>query len=118
MVTFTPEEAATVRARVAVWVREPEVPVKTTLALPACALLPAVSVTLCGVPGVSETDAGLAVTPAGNPLKRNAGGPGETVQRSRRQLHWLSRRPPMVRLSDWGLRPAKSQLVRREERSR
>jgi hypothetical protein len=38
------------------------------LALPAGALFPAVSVTLCGVPGVSESEAGLAVTPAGNPL--------------------------------------------------
>jgi hypothetical protein len=60
--------AATVSARVAVWLSEPEVPVKTTLALPGWALLAAVRVTLCGVPGVSESEAGLAVTPAGNPL--------------------------------------------------
>ena len=56
------------RVRVAVCVSDPEVPVNTTLALPAWALLPAVSITLWGVPGVSETEAGLAITPAGNPL--------------------------------------------------
>lgn len=55
-------------ASAAVWLSEPEVPVKTTFALPAWALLPAVSVTLSGVPGVTDTEAGLAVTPAGNPL--------------------------------------------------
>jgi hypothetical protein len=65
---LTPEEAANVSAKVAVWLSEPEVPVKTKLALPGWALLPAVSVTLCGVPGVRESVAGLAVTPAGNPL--------------------------------------------------
>jgi hypothetical protein len=42
---LTPEEEA-VRARVAVWVSDPEVPVKATLAVPAGALFPAVSVTL------------------------------------------------------------------------
>ena len=37
----------------AVWLSAPEVPVNTTFAVPAAALLPAVSVTLCGVPGVN-----------------------------------------------------------------
>jgi hypothetical protein len=60
--------AATVRASVAVWVNVPAVPVITTFTLPAWALLPAVRVTLCGVPGVSVNVAGFAVTPAGKPL--------------------------------------------------
>jgi hypothetical protein len=67
VVTFTPGEA-TVRAREAVWLKAPEVPVNTTFALPAAPLLPAVSVMLCGVPGVNVKEAGLAVTPAGKPL--------------------------------------------------
>ena len=68
---MTPEDA-TVKASVAVCVREPEVPVNTTLAFPACALLPAVRVMLWGVPGASDTEAGFAVTPAGNPLNATA----------------------------------------------
>jgi hypothetical protein len=68
VVTFTPAAAVTVSPRLAVWVREPDVPVNTTFALPACALLPAVSVMLCAVPGVSVNDVGFAVTPAGKPL--------------------------------------------------
>jgi hypothetical protein len=39
------------------------------LALPGVVVLAAASVTLCGAPGVSESEAGLAVTPAGNPLR-------------------------------------------------
>jgi hypothetical protein len=53
---------------VAVWVSEPEMPVKTTLAFPGWALLPAVRAMLCGAPGVSERVAGVAVIPAGIPL--------------------------------------------------
>lgn len=68
---MTPEKAK-VRASVVVCVRELEVPVNTTLAFPACALLPAVRVMFCGVPGVSDTDDGFAVTPAGNPLNATA----------------------------------------------
>jgi hypothetical protein len=48
---------------------EPEVPVNVTFALPAWALLPAVSVTLCGVPGLRESVEGVAVIPAGSPLR-------------------------------------------------
>src|SRR6202012_3691432 len=68
VVTFTPEEA-TVSARVAVVLSAPELPVNTRFALPAAALLPAASVTLCGVPGVNVNVAGDAVTPAGRPLR-------------------------------------------------
>lgn len=60
--------ACTVRSKVAECDRLPEVPVNVTVLLPAAAPLPAVSVTLCAVPGVSESEPGEAVTPDGNPL--------------------------------------------------
>lgn len=85
------------------WVREPEVPVKTTLALPACALLPAVRVKLCGVPGVSEADAGLAVTPAGNPLSATLTVPVKPFTAVADSCTGCPA-PPTVRLRDWGLR--------------
>src|SRR6266566_4806220 len=56
-----------VAATVAEWLRAPEVPVKVTMALPAAALAPAVTVTVCAVPGVKLSDAGCAVTPTGSP---------------------------------------------------
>jgi hypothetical protein len=87
----------------AVWVREPEVPVKTTLALPACAPLPAVSVMLCGVPGVSEAVAGLAVTPAGNPLSATSTVPVKPSTAVAVSCTGCPA-PPMVRLRDCGLR--------------
>lgn len=91
------------RARLAVCVSEPEVPLKTTLALPACALLAAVSVKLCGVPGVSEADAGLAVTPAGNPLTATLAVPVKPFTAV--AVTWTGCPvPPMVRPRDWGLR--------------
>ncbi len=67
--TFTPAAAATVRARLAAWLSAPEVPVKTTVLLPAGAVLPAVRVMFWGVPGVSDRVEGLAVTPVGNPVR-------------------------------------------------
>ena len=70
--------------------------------LPACALLPAVSVTLCGVPGVNETEAGLVTTPAGKPLKATAMVPVKPL--SAVAVSWTACPvPPMVRLRDWGL---------------
>lgn len=102
MVTFTPEEADTVRARVAAWVSDPEVPVKTTFALPAWALLPAVSVTLCGVPGVSETEAGSAVIPAANPLSATLTLPVKPLSAVPVTCTGCPA-PPMVRLRDAGL---------------
>ena len=60
--------ACTVRARAAVWLRLPDVPVNVTLAaFVADAESNAVSVVLCGVPGVTVNVAGVAVTPAGRP---------------------------------------------------
>jgi hypothetical protein len=59
---------ATVKAKVAVWVRDPEVPVKTTLALAAAAVLAAVSVTVLATPGDKEIGFGLNVTAVGRPL--------------------------------------------------
>ena len=46
----------------------PEVPVKVTVALPAVADAAAVMVTDWAVPGVSVSDDGCAVTPAGRPV--------------------------------------------------
>jgi hypothetical protein len=67
-VTLVPA-AATVRAKVAVCVSEPEVPVKTTLAIAAAAVLPALRVTVWGAPGASVTRVGVLVTSAGRPLR-------------------------------------------------
>lgn len=60
--------ACTVKAREAACVRLPEVPVKLTVAVAAPALDAAVKVVLCAAPGVSESVAGLAVTPLGRPV--------------------------------------------------
>jgi hypothetical protein len=56
-----------VAATVAEWVSAPELPVKVTVALPAAALAAAVTVIVCGAPGVKLSVAGCAVTPAGRP---------------------------------------------------
>jgi hypothetical protein len=60
--------AETVAVTIAEWLRAPEVPVKVRVALPAAAVEAAVKVTFCAVPGIKVSIAGLAVTPAGNPL--------------------------------------------------
>jgi len=49
------------------WLSAPEFPVRVNVLLPTTALVPAVRLTLCGVPGVSVSVAGCAVTPAGSP---------------------------------------------------
>jgi hypothetical protein len=59
---------STVRASVAECVRLPEVPVKVTVGADADAPDAAVSVTLCAVPAVKVSVAGLAVTPEGSPV--------------------------------------------------
>jgi hypothetical protein len=59
--------AAIVKAIIAVWVRLPDDPVSVIVALPALALVPAVSVRFLAVPGVSVSVEGLAVTPVGSP---------------------------------------------------
>ena len=61
--------AFTVSLRLAVWVNEPEVPVRVTFAFPVAALAAAVTVVFCAVPGVRFSVDGLAVTPDGRPLK-------------------------------------------------
>ena len=57
-----------VAVTLAVWLSVPEVPVKAMALLPRVVLAAAVSVTFCAVPGMSDSEAGLAVTPAGNPV--------------------------------------------------
>ena len=57
-----------VAATVAVCVSVPEVPLKVSVALPAAAEDAALMVTLCPAPGVSLSDDGWAVTPAGSPV--------------------------------------------------
>lgn len=57
----------TFNCRLAVCVREPEVPVKVTAALVLGALDAALNVTCCSVPGVRLTVADATVTPAGSP---------------------------------------------------
>jgi hypothetical protein len=75
LVTFTESEkfglataAVTVSEKEAVWLSVPDVPVKTTVEVPAAADAAAVKFTCCGVPGVSVKLAGDAVTPVGRPL--------------------------------------------------
>src|ERR1700678_2033304 len=70
-----PEEAFTVKAMVALWVSEPEVPVIATVAAPRVAEAEAVSVRVevtlpfaAGVTGLAEN---AAVTPLGNPAADN-----------------------------------------------
>ena len=60
--------AETVKARVAEWLSEPEVPVNVRVLLPVAAVDEAVRVMFCEVPGVSERVVGLALTPVGNPV--------------------------------------------------
>ena len=65
---FTPlPEPFTVRPNPAVCVRDPEVPVKVTVAF-AFAALAAVKVTCCGVPGASVILLGDTDTPDGDPV--------------------------------------------------
>lgn len=52
----------------------PAFPVKVTVEGPVVALALAASVTFCAVPGVSISDAGFAVTPAGSPVMLTATG--------------------------------------------
>ena len=60
--------AWTVSARVAVWVREPDVPVRVTVGVAAAAVMIAVRVKVAeGCADVSVSVDGLAVTPAGSP---------------------------------------------------
>ncbi len=61
--------AVIVRAMVAIWVRVPDLPVSVIVAVPALAELEADSVRVWARPGVSVSVDGLAVTPAGNPLR-------------------------------------------------
>jgi hypothetical protein len=78
------------------------VPVNTTLALPNWALFAAVRVTLWGVPGVSESDAGLAVTFAGKPLRATLTLPVKPF--SAVAATWTGNPvAPGVRLSDCGV---------------
>jgi hypothetical protein len=70
---------ATVRARVAVCVSGPDVPVNVTLAVAAAAVLAALRVTVCDPPAASVKVLGLAVTPAGRPLIATAGLPVEEI---------------------------------------
>ena len=56
----------------AAWLREPDVPVKTTLAAPAVAEADAVRLTCWPVPGVRVNVDGVAVTPCGKPVKATA----------------------------------------------
>jgi hypothetical protein len=67
---LAPVPAVTLRARVAVCFSEPDVPAKLTVAGEdvIAAVVEAVNVTACDVPGCSDRVAGLAVTPAGSPL--------------------------------------------------
>ena len=60
--------AATVKATVAAWLSNPEVPVNVVVALPTEAVEAALSVTFCAEPGVNISVAGMAVTPEGSPL--------------------------------------------------
>jgi len=61
--------AAIVTAMVAVWVRLPDVPVSVIAAMPALALVPAISVRFWAVPGASVRTDGLPATPEDNPLR-------------------------------------------------
>ncbi len=59
---------AIVTATVAVWVSEPELPVRVSVPVPAWAEAPALKVTVCAAPGARLRVDGLAVTPAGSPV--------------------------------------------------
>jgi hypothetical protein len=58
----------TVSARGAMCVRLPDVPVNVSVDVEDAAVLAAVSVTVCAIPGERLNVAGLAVTPAGSPV--------------------------------------------------
>jgi hypothetical protein len=66
---------AMVSVTLAEWLRPPDDPVKVRVALPAAAVEAAVIVTFWAVPGVSVNAAGVAVTPAGRPMRATATGP-------------------------------------------
>lgn len=70
----------TVRDRAAECVRLPADPVKLTAGIPAAAPLAAVRLVLCAVPGTSEREAGLAVTPEGSPLMVTATVPAKPLE--------------------------------------
>lgn len=57
----------TVAATVAAWDTPEAVPVNVTLPVALDAVESALSVTFCGVPGVTLTEEGEAVTPVGSP---------------------------------------------------
>jgi hypothetical protein len=63
---------AMVRVTLAEWLRLPDVPDKVRVALPAAAVEAAVIVTFWAVPGVRVNAAGVAVTPAGRPVRVTA----------------------------------------------
>jgi len=76
--------------------------VNTTLAFPVGALFAAVRVVLCATPGARESDAGLAVTPVGNPLNATLAVPVKPF--SAVAVTWTACPvAPVVRLSDCGL---------------
>lgn len=58
----------TVSASGAEWVRVPEVPVNSTVAVLEAADAEAERLTCCGVPAISVNADGVAVTPEGNPV--------------------------------------------------
>ena len=62
------EAPFTVKARLVVCVREPDVPVKVTVAFAVCALPAALNVTCCEVPGVRFRLAEDTETPTGSPV--------------------------------------------------
>src|ERR1700749_68207 len=64
-----------VRAIDAQWERPPEVAVMFTVAVDDAALVAAVRVVLLAVPGVRESEDGLALTPDGRPLRLTATAP-------------------------------------------
>src|ERR1700728_4691825 len=61
-------------ARVALCDSVPDVPVKVTVEAPIAAVLLAVKLMFCAVPGASVRDAGLAVTLVGRPVMLTATG--------------------------------------------
>ncbi len=61
------EPELTVSASAAVWLSEPEVPVKTTFAVPVAAEADADRLTCWPVPGERVNVDGVAVTPCGKP---------------------------------------------------
>jgi hypothetical protein len=60
--------AEIVTGTVTEWLSVPEVPVRVSVALPAAAVVAAVIVTFCAIPGVRVSVAGCAITPASSPV--------------------------------------------------